>query len=166
MFALAALLVFTLLGIGVYGVLERQVERYQYAELQTKLHAVSGSVAMCDTRERWTKVREKVGNLISGDRDTLVSASSDDPTFRIGTARPQVRPPAKGDAGMGTLQRIGEHPLRTLYEHVPGKGVRPAVDVWIGIDSAPYTHALQRFVVALGCRSAWRPTACRQNWAT
>ena len=31
MFALAALLVFTLLGIGVYGVLERQVVRYQHA---------------------------------------------------------------------------------------------------------------------------------------
>ncbi|HEL5402983.1 TPA: heavy metal sensor histidine kinase [Stenotrophomonas maltophilia] len=149
MFALAALLVFTLLGIGVYGVLERQVVRYQHAELQTKLHAVSGSVAMCDTRERWGKVRDKVGNLISGDRDTLVWAWSDDPAFRIGSARPQVTPPGSHDAGMGTLQREGGHPLRTLYERVPGKGVRPAVDLWIGIDSEPYTHALQRFALAL-----------------
>lgn len=149
MFAVAALLVFTLLGIGVYGVLERQVVRYQHAELQTKLHAVSGSVAMCDTRERWTKVREKVGNLISGDRDTLVWAWSDDPTFRIGSAQPQVQPPGSHDDGMGTLQREGAHPLRTLYERVPGKGVRPPVDLWIGIDSEPYTHALQRFAVAL-----------------
>lgn len=149
MFALAALLVFALLGIGVYGVLERQVVRYQHAELQTKLHAVSGSVAMCDTRERWSKVRDKVGNLISGDRDTLVWAWSDDPTFRIGSERPQVQPPNGHDSGMGTLQREGQHPLRTLYERVPGKGVRPAVDLWIGIDSEPYTHALQRFAVAL-----------------
>ena len=149
MFAVAALLVFTLLGIGVYGVLERQVVRYQHAELQTKLHAVSGSVAMCDTRERWTKVREKVGNLISGDRDTLVWAWSDDPTFRIGSVQPQVQPPGSHDGGMGTLQRDGAHPLRTLYERVPGKGVRPPVDLWIGIDSEPYTHALQRFAVAL-----------------
>lgn len=149
MFALAALLVFALLGIGVYGVLERQVVRYQHAELQTKLHAVSGSVAMCDTRERWSKVRDKVGNLISGDRDTLVWAWSDDPIFRIGGERPQVQPPNGNDSGMGTLQREGQHPLRTLYERVPGKGVRPAVDLWIGIDSEPYTHALQRFAVAL-----------------
>jgi len=149
MFALAALLVFALLGIGVYGVLERQVVRYQHAELQTKLHAVSGSVAMCDTRERWSKVRDKVGNLISGDRDTLVWAWSDDPIFRIGGDRPQVQPPNGNDSGMGTLQREGQHPLRTLYERVPGKGVRPAVDLWIGIDSEPYTHALQRFAVAL-----------------
>ena len=141
MFALAALLVFALLGIGVYGVLERQVVRYQHAELQTKLHAVSGSVAMCDTRERWSKVRDKVGNLISGDRDTLVWAWSDDPIFRIGGERPQVQPPNGNDSGMGTLQREGQHPLRTLYERVPGKGVRPAVDLWIGIDSEPYTHA-------------------------
>jgi two-component system heavy metal sensor histidine kinase CusS len=149
MFALAALLVFTLLGIGVYGVLERQVVRYQHAELQTKLHAVSGSVAMCDTRERWNKVRDKVGNLISGDRDTLVWAWSEDPTFRIGAEPPQVQPPNGHDSDMGTLQREGQHPLRTLYERVPGKGVRPAVDLWIGIDSEPYTHALQRFAVAL-----------------
>lgn len=149
MFALAALLVFALLGIGVYGVLERQVVRYQHAELQTKLHAVSGSVAMCDTRERWSKVRDKVGNLISGDRDTLVWAWSDDPTFRIGGERPQVQPPNGNDSGMGTLQREGQHPLRTLYERVPGKGVRPAVDLWIAIDSEPYTHVLQRFAVAL-----------------
>ena len=149
MFALAALLVFALLGIGVYGVLERQVERYQHAELETKLHAVSGSVAMCETRERWTKVREKVGNLISGDRDTVVWAWSDDPGFRIGESSPQVRPPGAGDAGMGTLPREGGYPLRTLYERVPARGMRPAVDVWIGIDSEPYAHVLQRSSWAL-----------------
>lgn len=149
MFALAALLVFALLGVGVYGVLERQVVRYQHAELQTKLHAVSGSVAMCDSTERWNKVREKVGNLISGDRDTLVWAWSENPTFRIGQAEPQVQAPGKGDNGMGTLPREGGHPLRTLYERVPGKGARPDVDLWIGIDSEPYTQALQRFGVAL-----------------
>ncbi|WP_241899633.1 heavy metal sensor histidine kinase [Stenotrophomonas maltophilia] len=60
-----------------------------------------------------------------------------------------MQPPNGHDSGMGTLQREGQHPLRTLYERVPGKGVRPAVDLWIGIDSEPYTHALQRFAVAL-----------------
>ncbi|WMJ69374.1 heavy metal sensor histidine kinase [Stenotrophomonas sp. 24(2023)] len=148
MFALAALLVFTLLGFGVYSVLERQVMRYQRAELETKLHSVSGSVAMCDSQVRWAKVREKVANLISGDRDTQVWAWSPDANFRIGDAPPSVRAAGRGDGGMGTLAR-GSEQLRTLHHHVPGHGERPAVDLWIGIDDEPYAQALQRFSWAL-----------------
>ncbi|KAF1016931.1 MAG: Sensor kinase CusS [Stenotrophomonas maltophilia] len=148
MFALASLLVFTLLGFGVYSVLERQVLRYQRAELETKLHAVSSSVAMCDSQVRWSKVREKVANLISGDRDTRVWAWSEDAAFRIGDGRPSVRHAGRGDAGMGTLVQ-GREQMRTLHRHVPGHGTRPAVDLWIAIDDAPFEHVLQRFSWAL-----------------
>ncbi|MGO4781096.1 two-component sensor histidine kinase, partial [Lysobacter sp. 2RAB21] len=48
MFALAALLVFTLVGVTLYKVLEMQIVRYQHAELETKLRYVAGSVAVCD----------------------------------------------------------------------------------------------------------------------
>jgi two-component system heavy metal sensor histidine kinase CusS len=33
--------------------------------------------------------------------------------------------------------------------------VRPAVDLWIGIDSEPYTHALQRFAWRCGSPAGW-----------
>jgi two-component system heavy metal sensor histidine kinase CusS len=56
MFALAALLVFALVGVALYHVLQTQIVRYQHAELATKLRYVVGSVALCETHERWLMV--------------------------------------------------------------------------------------------------------------
>lgn len=46
---------------------------------------VSGSVVMCDICECWSKVCDKVGNLIFGDCDMLVWVWSDDLIFCIGS---------------------------------------------------------------------------------
>ncbi|MGO1003134.1 heavy metal sensor histidine kinase [Lysobacter sp. CA196] len=150
MFALAALLVFTLVGATLYQVLENQIVRYQRAELETKLRSVAGSVAMCDTRERWHKVQDKVENLTSSDRSIRIWAWSGDAGFRIGSGEPEVDVPRKGDHGMGRLWLDGHSaPYRTLNELIPPHGERPAVRLWIGIDSWPYVSALRSFVLAL-----------------
>lgn len=150
MFALAAALVFALVGVTLYQVLENQIVRYQVAELETKLRSVSGSVAMCDVRERWQKVQDKVENLVSSDRNTRIWAWSEDPGFRIGGGAPQVEPPGAGDRGMGRIWlNNSDTPYRTLEKLVSPHGERPAVRLWIGIDSQPYVAALRSFAMAL-----------------
>ncbi|MGH8079453.1 MAG: heavy metal sensor histidine kinase [Lysobacter sp.] len=151
MFALAALLVFTLVGITLYKVLQTQIVRYQHAELETKLRYVAGSVAMCDMRDRWYKVQDKVENLTSSDRSTRIWVWSGDASFRIGENTPKVEPARyKADRGMGRLWLKGSSaPYRTLEEVIPARGERPPVRLWIGIDSWPYAAALRTFAWAL-----------------
>lgn len=117
MFALAALLVFTLVGVTLYKVLETQIVRYQRAELETKLRYVAGSVAVCDMRDRWYKVKDKVESLTSSDRSTKIWAWSDDSGFRIGQSTPKVEAAKKRDRGMGRLWLSDSNaPYRTLEE--------------------------------------------------
>ncbi len=150
MFAVAAMLVFALVGIALYQVLGSQIARYQRAELETKLRYVVASVALCDSRERWLKVQDKVEGLVSGDRSTRVWAWSESPGFRIGAAEPRVDAAGPGDNGMGRLWLPGlETPYRILDEQVPARGERPAVRLWVGMDSQPYVAALRSFAVAL-----------------
>ncbi|MGO1068260.1 heavy metal sensor histidine kinase [Lysobacter sp. CA199] len=150
MFALAALLVFALVGTTLYKVLETQIVRYQHAELETKLRYVAGSVAVCDLRERWYKVQDKVENLTSSDRSTKIWAWSDDAGFRIGAQTPKIEAPTKRDRGMGRLWLSdSDAPYRTLEEWIPARGERPPVRLWIGIDSQPYVAALRSFALAL-----------------
>jgi two-component system heavy metal sensor histidine kinase CusS len=150
MFALAALLVFTLVGVTLYKVLETQIVRYQHAELETKLRYVAGSVAVCDMRDRWYKVQDKVESLTSSDRSTKIWAWSDDSGFRIGHSTPKVEAAKKRDRGMGRLWLSDSNaPYRTLEEVIPPRGERPQVRLWIGIDSWPYVAALRSFAWAL-----------------
>lgn len=151
MFAGAALLVFALVGLALYQVLENQVLRYQHAELETKLRYVAGSVGACDLRERWYKVEDKVESLVSSDRSTKIWAWSDSALFRIGPGVPKVEPArAAADRGMGRLWLAdSDAPYRVLEQHVPAKGERPPVRVWVGIDSQPYRAALRSFALAL-----------------
>lgn len=155
MFALAALLVFTLVGVALYHVLQTQIVRYQHAELATKLRYVVGSVALCESRERWLKVEDKVQNLMSSDRSTKVWAWSSSPDYRIGDGEPAIGgATSRRDLGMGRLLVPGaEYPYRTLQELVPALGNRPAVRVSVAIDSKPYVSALRWFtwiMLALG----------------
>ncbi len=151
MFAGAALLVFALVGVALYQVLQTQIVRYQHAELETKLRYVAGSVGACDLRERWHKVEDKVESMVSSDRSTKVWAWSDSDLFRIGAAAPQVEA-ARGaaDRGMGRLWLDdSDAPYRVLAQSIPAKGERPPVQVWVAIDSQPYRAALRSFAFAL-----------------
>lgn len=150
MYALSALLVFTLVGGTLYKVLETQIVRYQHAELETKLRYVAGSVAMCDMRDRWYKVKDKVESLTSSDRSTKIWAWSDDSGFRIGAGMPRVEMASKRERGMGRLWlKDSNAPYRTLEELIPARGERPPVRLWIGIDSWPYVAALRYFAWTL-----------------
>ncbi|UZW59091.1 heavy metal sensor histidine kinase [Lysobacter enzymogenes] len=151
MFAGAALLVFALVGIALYQVLQTQIVRYQHAELETKLRYVAGSVNACELRERWHKVEDKVDSLVSSDRSTKVWAWSDSALFRIGAGAPPVEA-ARGaaDRGMGRLWLAdSDAPYRVLAQTIPAKGERPPVRIWVAIDSQPYRAALRSFAFAL-----------------
>lgn len=150
MFALAALLVFALVGVVLHQVLRDQIVRYQHAELSTKLRSVAHSVALCDSPERWRKVQDKIENLTTSERNTRFWAWSESPDFRIGADRVlPVRAAAARDFGMGTLDQPGmASPYRTLEQIVPAYGQRPPVRLWIGIDSQPYVSALRSFAAA------------------
>jgi len=151
MFAGAALLVFALVGVALYQVLQTQIVRYQHAELETKLRYVAGSVGACDLRERWHKVEDKVESMVSSDRSTKVWAWSDSDLFRIGTAAPRVEAAGgAADRGMGRLWLDdSDAPYRVLAQSIPAKGERPPVQVWVAIDSQPYRAALRSFAFAL-----------------
>ncbi|QCW28691.1 heavy metal sensor histidine kinase [Lysobacter enzymogenes] len=150
MFAGAALLVFALVGIALYQVLQTQIVRYQHAELETKLRYVAGSVNACELRERWHKVEDKVDSLVSSDRSTKVWAWSDSALFRIGAGAPVEAARGAADRGMGRLWLAdSDAPYRVLAQTIPAKGERPPVRIWVAIDSQPYRAALRSFAFAL-----------------
>jgi two-component system, OmpR family, heavy metal sensor histidine kinase CusS len=129
MFAVAALLVFALVGVALSRVLHRELERHQVKELETKLAFATTMISRCVTREKWDKVREKLDALSPVDASTRFWVSSDDARFSYG------EPPSAE--------------MRSMSNVIPGREERPPVRLTVGTDPSRFEDTLASFELAL-----------------
>ena len=129
MFALAALLVFALVGVALSRVLHRELDRHQIGELETKLAFATTMIGRCVTRERWDHVRAKLDALSPADRTTEFWVFSEDERFTYGA------PPSDG--------------MRSLARAIPGQQERPPVRLTVAIDPTRFEETLASFELAL-----------------
>jgi two-component system heavy metal sensor histidine kinase CusS len=150
MFALGALLTFTLIGTALYCVLERELVRHQNDDLNTNLQNMRYSIERFGNLERWGRLQAKMDTLSPADGSVRFWVLSDDPRFQYGKGLDEMERVNQGEAGHGTLTLpLSGRSYRTLSMRIGPLEDRPAVRLIVGVDTAPFEHTLRTFLVAL-----------------
>jgi two-component system heavy metal sensor histidine kinase CusS len=154
MFALAALVVFTLVGAALYTVLERELTRHQDDELDTNLQNMQYSIERVGTTDRWARVQAKMDTLTPADDTVRFWVLSDDPRFQYGKGLGEIERIEHAPDGSGSIVLPGQrYGLRTRSRLLPALLDRPPVRLIVGVDSAPYARTLHAFLGALALLS-------------
>ncbi|MES2831177.1 MAG: heavy metal sensor histidine kinase [Pseudomonadota bacterium] len=152
MFAMAALVVFSLIGIALYSVLSHELNRQQIDTLNARADVLHSLVRNAATPDRWRVVQGKLAGLTPGAWEFRFWVLSPDSTFTYG------KPPRRMDGksafrdglAMVVLDEGGnQRPVRALIRTIAANGERPDVQLMVGIDAAPMIHTLRLFALAL-----------------
>ena len=150
MFALAALLIFSLIGSALYGVLQGELARHQQDELNTRFLDTRYMIGHNGDPARWPRVQTKLETLTPADGSIRYWVLSDDPRFQYGKGLADVEQLDRNPNGMGIMSLRGrEYPLHTMIGTIEPFQERPAVRLIVAVDAAPYMHTLHAFMIAL-----------------
>jgi two-component system heavy metal sensor histidine kinase CusS len=150
MFALVAVVAFTMIGAALYAVLYRELARQQTDVLNTTSNEMMFSLVRMGTTERWARAMNKMDTLTPADGSLRFWIISPDPKFAYGKDLPDCDRIASLPDGYANinLPRL-TYPMRTLTRTIEALETRPQVKLVIGIDTAPYFHTLHTFLIAL-----------------
>src|SRR5215471_8886927 len=149
MFALGALVTFTLICAALYGVLRREMTRHQDNELATNMQGLRYGMERFGDSERWPRIVAKLDAITPADGSIRFWVLSDDPRFQYGKGVAQMERISQGPDGRGMLVLPpDEKTFRTLSQSIPAFGDRPEVRLIIGLDTAPYERTMRVFLVA------------------
>ena len=151
MFALAALVTFSLIGAALYVVLMRELAEHQDEELGTRIQSLRYFIGRTADEERWARVRAKMDNDTPADGRVRFWVLCDDPRFQYGHGIDELLETIRQEpGGSGTIELPSTgKTLRTASVRIEGLGTRPPVRLIVGVDAAPFEHTLRRFLIAL-----------------
>jgi two-component system heavy metal sensor histidine kinase CusS len=150
MFALLALLVFALVGTGLFMVLRTQLQHHLRESLDDRREIAQLIVSHAVTLEKWKMAREKLADITPRDGATHYSVASADPHFQYGHPvtgavlaewAPGYRKVRPEGASAGDLL------VNTTT--IPASGVRPEVRLQVAAACAPNLRTLSAFGFAL-----------------
>jgi two-component system heavy metal sensor histidine kinase CusS len=155
LFAAAALVVFTLIGVALHRVFEQTIDEHQREQVDTRFQDMSYMIRHVRTPDQWQKVHAKLDALTPSDGSMHFWIWSDDPTVQYGASRAEIATVTGNLAGRGEAV-IERHPapMKTRSEYFPADGTRPALRFMVGVDSAPYVRTSRDFERALIAWSA------------
>lgn len=143
MFALVALAVFTLVGLGFFPVVRTQLDGRLREALDDRMEVAKLIVCQAATPEKWRFAREKLADMSPPDGPTTYSVSSADPLFNYGQ-------PIRGNVTErwpGGYERLrptidGQDMLvRTLS--IPANAHRPASVLQVGVSYEPNVRTMR-----------------------
>ena len=150
MFALGAVLTFTLVGAALYGVLAREITRSQDAALASNLQNMRYSIERVGDSEHWPRISARWDSLTPSDGAMRYWVVSSEPRFRYGKDLDQVARAAIDAGGRGEVSLPpGNRTYRLLARREPAYADRPPVEIVVGVATAPYEHTLDAFLGAL-----------------
>ncbi|WP_186146433.1 heavy metal sensor histidine kinase [Burkholderia gladioli] len=145
MFGITSLLVFSLIGIGLFAMMERQLFAELRATLETRAKVAEMIVSHATTAARWHITQEKLTDLQPLDGSTRYIVASEDPAFRLGT-------PIDGEpVGMpiGAFQLVhcvgSSYNVMTRTTVIPTNGVRPELTLIVAA-TCDRTQKMLRFI--------------------
>jgi two-component system heavy metal sensor histidine kinase CusS len=149
MFAVVSLVVFTLVGVGLFLVMQRQLLGELRATLDTRAEIARLIVSHASSAQKWHLVQEKLADL-SAPGGPLFYVHSADPRFRFG--EPITGKPVGPDTGKYRLIRPPGHAYNIITTEfsVPASGERPEVQMVVAGDCARSQKIMQQFCIALG----------------
>ncbi|WP_042302138.1 heavy metal sensor histidine kinase [Paraburkholderia kururiensis] len=150
MFAVVSLIVFTLVGVGLFVMMQRQLFNELRATLDTRSRVATVIVSHSPLAAKWHFVREKLADLSTPDSHTSYYIESPDPRFTFG--RPIKGTPTAAPEGRYEKIRLPGHPydVITATYDIPGAGERPDLKLVVASDCDRTERMLHRIGVALG----------------
>ncbi|RQR49420.1 HAMP domain-containing protein [Burkholderia sp. Bp9125] len=145
MFGIVSFLVFTLVGVGLFVMMERQLFAELRATLDTRAKVVEMIVSHATTPARWHITQEKLADLEPPDGSTHYQVDSANPAFRFG------RPPngTPHGAPFGAFQRYrlndSSYDVMTKTVTVAGSGERPDLTLIVATSCERTQRMLRRF---------------------
>ena len=115
MFALVALLVFTLIGWALYLQVDKGLGLLPEAEVDARYSVLESAVNRFGTPEHWVKINAKLKLLSEEDKRLHFWVVSDNPAYEFGNPDAEIRAFANGPLGMRDLRLSGhEFPFKVL----------------------------------------------------
>jgi two-component system, OmpR family, heavy metal sensor histidine kinase CusS len=154
MFALVALLVFALVGSGLFLVLRVQLEQHLRDSLDNRAEIARLIVTHVSTPDKWKIAKEKLADITPRDGSTLFSVTSNDERYNYGD------PPAGRIVRQVMGGYVRFHPQDRAYDMlmttvtIPPNGDRPPLQLFVAIDCAPNVHTMRAFGLALAALMA------------
>lgn len=149
MFAAAALVVFSVVGVALYSVLDRELVRHQEREITTRLEFMGHMIGRNNTVDRWPVVQNKMEAMTPLDGSTQFWVTGPDPRFEYNAASPELRERFARD-GRGEV-RVGPEarPMNVLTRVIAAAGDRPEVRLTVGVDPTRFEGTQRVFTLAL-----------------
>ncbi|MDY7578482.1 heavy metal sensor histidine kinase [Herbaspirillum sp. RTI4] len=159
MFAAAALVIFSLIGIVLYEVVKIELSRRERDGLQTTFSDIKYKVEWAGNVERWARLQTRLDMLTPGNGKVRFWIVSSDPRFQYGKDLANIRHTDFGgnpNGGDESGDHLGElvikgmpYPMRTLTAIIPALEDRPSIQLIVGTDTGSYYQTLHRFLMAL-----------------
>jgi two-component system, OmpR family, heavy metal sensor histidine kinase CusS len=149
MFALVALLVFALVGSGLFLVLRVQLEQHLRDSLDNRAEVARLIVAHVSNPDKWKIAREKLADITPRDGSTMFAVTSNDGQYTYGAppAGHVVRKVMGGYIHFRPQYRAYDMLMTTLT--IPPNGDRPPLQLFVAIDCSPNVHTMRAFGLAL-----------------
>lgn len=152
MFAAVSLAVFTLVGVGLFAVMEYQLTAELRSTLDTRADVARLLVAHVASADKWPLVRDKLANLSQPGNRSLFYIDSHDPRFRFG--KPIVGTPIAArwsDPRYQLIRPPGHaYDMITTSFDLPANGERPAVHIVVAGDCERNERLMREFGIAVG----------------
>lgn len=151
MFAVAALLVFSLLGLALDEQLGEALRQQQSEQLNTRFDDINYILIRLRSPEQWQRIHAKLDALTPPDGSIRYWILSDDADVRYGRDLAEIVGirDAGGSAGMNGIGelRIGSRrePMLTRSAYFAANAVHPAFRFIVGVDSASYARTRHAF---------------------
>jgi two-component system, OmpR family, heavy metal sensor histidine kinase CusS len=154
MFALVALLVFALVGSGLFLVLRMQLEQHLRDSLDNRAEIARLIVAHVSSTDKWKVAKEKLADITPRDGSTLFAVTSNDGRFNYGESPSGriVRQVMGGYVAFRPRDRAYDMLMTTLT--IPPNGDRPPLQLFVAIDCSPNVHTMRAFGLALAALMA------------
>ena len=150
LFALVALLVFTLIGGALYLQVDKSVALLPEAEADARYSVLESAVNRHSDVEHWGRIKTKLKLLSEEDKRLRFWVVSGNPTYEFGEPTDEIRRFANGPLGMRTLQLAGhEYPFKVLVSQFAAKEQRPPLRFLIAIDTETFWHTQHSLMIAL-----------------
>lgn len=149
MFAATGFLVFVLFGIVLHGVLQRELDRSERAELSRRMELYAPLVVRYAEPSRWHLLETKLDAVTPDNGSARYWVLGDDPSFRYGRPSAELLEAAskEGDAEIH-LDGV-DAPLRLLTRKLTLGDEGPVVRFVVAIDEGRYIETMNSFTYAL-----------------
>lgn len=150
LFALVALLVFTLIGWALYLQVDKSMGLLPEAEAEARYSVLESAVNRHSDTEHWGRIKSKLRLLSEEDKRLRFWVVSDDPVYEFGNPDAQIRSFANSPPGIHDLQLSGhEYPFKVLVSQFEAKEQRPPLRFLIAIDTETFWQAQHSLMIAL-----------------